>query len=277
MDFPERFLQLDQYPIHEPGSEKFNAVVAAAKKQLSVHGYAELPGFVTPEGVAALVADAEEGPPHAYRSSGRGTAYLAAPDTTVAANHPLGTVMPYAVRALPYDAIPTFSPLRQLYETSALTSFIAAIVDVGPLFPYGDPFGALNLAVMAEGDELQWHYDQTDFVVSLAIQSALAGGDFEVVPNTRTAQDEHFDDVANILGGDQENVLVLEMTPGTLLIFEGPNSLHRVSPIEGSRLRHVGLLAYDTVEGRMGSTALRQTRYGRTEPRSNPPLEWSSL
>ncbi|MEI6700966.1 MAG: hypothetical protein WCL38_04335, partial [Actinomycetota bacterium] len=89
-------------------------------------------------------------------------------------------------------------------------------------------------------------------------------------------QDEHFGDVANILGGDRENVLVLEMTPGILLIFEGRNSLHRVSPILGSRLRHVGLLAYDTVEGRMGSAALRQTRYGRTEPIVHPPLEWSS-
>ena len=276
MDVLEQFLQLDQYPIHDPASEQFHAVVAAAKEQLAEFGYAELPGFVTREGVAALVADAEEGAPTAFRSSGRGTAYLAAPETTVAANHPLATVMPYAVRAIPYDAIPTSSPLRQLYEMAALTSFIAAIVDVGPLFRYGDPFGALNLAVMGEGDELQWHFDQTDFVVSLAIQSADAGGDFEVVPNTRTKDDEHFSEVADILAGDREKVLVLEMTPGTLLIFEGRNSLHRVSPIRGSRLRHVGLLAYDTVEGRMGSAALRQTRYGRTEPLVHPPLEWSS-
>ncbi|MEI6700646.1 MAG: hypothetical protein WCL38_02680, partial [Actinomycetota bacterium] len=154
MDFPQHFLQLDQYPIHEPESEKFNAIVSSAKAQLSERGYAELPGFVTPEGVAALVADAELGAPSAYRSSGKGTAYLAAPDMTVAQDHPLRTVMPYAVRAIAYDAIPTSSPLRQLYELPALTSFIAAIVDVGPLYPYGDPFGALNLAVMAEGDEL---------------------------------------------------------------------------------------------------------------------------
>ena len=37
----------------------------------------------------------------------------------------------------------------------------------------------MNLAVMIEGDELGWHFDQTDFVVSLAIQSSDDGGDFE--------------------------------------------------------------------------------------------------
>ena len=35
---------------------------------------------------------------------------------------------------------------------------------------------------MGQGDELQWHFDQTDFVVSLAIRDAEVGGDFEVVP-----------------------------------------------------------------------------------------------
>ena len=64
------------------------------------------------------------------------------------------------------------------------------------------------------------------------------------------------------------------MRPGTLLVFEGRHSLHRVSPVEGSRLRHVGLLAYDTKPGTMGSDLLRQDRYGRTEPFADPPETW---
>ena len=64
------------------------------------------------------------------------------------------------------------------------------------IYPYADPLGALNLAVMTDGDQLQWHFDQTDFVVSLAIQDADVGGDFEVAPQIRTADDEHYDDVA---------------------------------------------------------------------------------
>jgi hypothetical protein len=64
------------------------------------------------------------------------------------------------------------------------------------------------------------------------------------------------------------------MTPGTLLVFEGRNSLHRVSPVQGRRLRHVGLLAYDTKPGTMGSDLLRSDRYGRTEAFGEPPTNW---
>ena len=70
------------------------------------------------------------------------------------------------------------------------------------VYPYADPLGALNLAVMDDGDQLQWHFDQTDFVVSLAVQDADTGGDFEVAPQIRTADDEHYDDVARVLAGD---------------------------------------------------------------------------
>ena len=140
------------------------------------------------------------------------------------------------------------------------------MLERGPIFRYADPFGALNLAVMGEGDQLQWHFDQTDFVVSLAIQSAEAGGDFEVVPRIRSADDERYADVAAVLAGDARRVETLPMTPGTLLIFEGRHSLHRVSPVAGAPLRHVGLLAYDTKPGTMGSDLLRADRYGRTEP-----------
>jgi hypothetical protein len=127
---------------------------------------------------------------------------------------------------------------------------------------------------MAEGDELQWHFDQTDFVVSLALQSAEVGGDFDVAPRIRSATDENYPGVARVLGGNPEAVVTLALTPGTLLVFEGRHSLHRVSPIHGSRLRHVGLLAYDTTPGTMGSDLLRMDRYGRTEAFPEPPLTW---
>jgi hypothetical protein len=64
------------------------------------------------------------------------------------------------------------------------------------------------------------------------------------------------------------------MTPGTLLVFEGRYSLHRVSPISGSTVRHVGLLAYDTKPGTTGTELLRKDRYGRTEAFATPPATW---
>ena len=54
--------------------------------------------------------------------------------------------------------------------------FVRVLLGRERLFRYADPLGALNLAVMRDGDELAWHVDQTDFVVSLALQSSEACG-----------------------------------------------------------------------------------------------------
>jgi hypothetical protein len=216
------------------------------------------------EGLRALVADAERLAPTAYWSRTAGTAYLEVPDFTLPEDHPRRIFGPASVGVVAYDMFPADSPLRCLYEWDPFMDFIGAILQRGRLYRYADPLGALNLAVMADGDELQWHFDQTDFVVSLAIRDAEAGGDFEVAPRIRSAHDERYPAVQRVLQGDRQQVLRLPMTPGTLLIFEGRYSLHRVSPIHGKTPRLVGLLAFDTKPGTCSTELLRLARYGRT-------------
>jgi hypothetical protein len=271
---PASLVDLERYPLLEPESDTYRAVVADAQRQLKASGAAEIPGFLSPAGVAALVRDADALASRAHPSGGQGTAYLEFPDFSLPEDHPRLHFADYRVRAVAYDITPYGSPLRRLYEWDPVTALIEAVLRRGPIYRYADPFGALNLAVMGAGDQLQWHFDQTDFVVSLAIQSAESGGDFEVVPRIRSAEDEHYDDVAAVLAGDRTRVERLPMRPGTLLVFEGRYSLHRVSPIAGPRWRHVGLLAYDTKAGTMGSDLLRADRYGRTEPFATPPDAW---
>jgi hypothetical protein len=128
--------------------------------------------------------------------------------------------------------IPRSSPLRQLYEWDPLKDLIEGILDRGPIHRYADPFGALNLSVMGRGDQLQWHFDQTDFVVSLAVQSAEEGGDFEVVPRIREANDEHYEEVAAVLGGDRRSVETLAMTAGDPARLRGSQL---VAPSESGR------------------------------------------
>jgi hypothetical protein len=271
---PAQLVDLERYPVERPEADAYRQVVARARQQLRDGGAAELEGFVSPAGVDALVRDADELARRAHSSGGQGTAYLEFPDFSLPPDHPRLHFADYAVRAVPYDITPLDSPLRLLYEWDPMKNLIEAVLDRGPIYRYADPFGALNLAVMGEGDQLQWHFDQTDFVVSLAIQSAEHGGDFEVAPRIRNAEDERYDDVAAVLSGDRSRVETLPMRPGTLLVFEGRYSLHRVSPIEGRRWRHVGLLAYDTKPGTIGSDLLRADRYGRTEAFATPPQTW---
>src|SRR5665213_2412572 len=259
-------VDLNRYPLGDLSGPVGLAVIADGRAQLAATGAAELSGVINARGIATLVDDAQSLTPRAHHSGGEGTAYLEFPDFSLLDDHPRLRFAPYGVSAVGYDVIPRTSALRRLYEWDALLGLIAAVLDRGPIYRYGDPFGALNLSVMDDGDELQWHFDQTDFVVSLAIQSAETGGDFEVAPRIRTSTDECYPEVARVMAGNEDGVVTLAMTPGTLLIFEGRYSLHRVSPIGGTRLRHVGLLAYDTKPGTMGSDLLRMDRYGRTAP-----------
>lgn len=238
--------------------------VAEGRAQMAATGACEIPGFVRADALGAFVDDARGLAPLAHRSGGPGTAYLGFPDESFPEGHPQRWLGNYGVGAVAYDLFPAGSPTRRLYEWPELTRFVAAILALDEIFPYADPLGALNLAVMGDGDELQWHFDQTDFVVSLALQDADAGGDFEVAPRIRSAGDEHYDDVAAVLGGDRGRVVTLPMTPGTLLVFAGRYSLHRVSPISGPTPRLVALFGYDTRAGTMSSELLKAVRYGRT-------------
>jgi hypothetical protein len=240
------------------------SAVETGRRQMRELGACEVAGFVRPEALPAFVDDARRLAPLAHRSGGLGTVYLGFPDESYAPGHPRQWLGNYGVGAVAYDLFPADSPIRRLFEWDELRAFVAAVLGLETIHPYADQLGALNLAVMGEGDELQWHFDQTDFVVSLALQDADVGGDFEVAPFIRSSDDEHYDDVARVLDGDDAAALtVLPMTPGTLLVFAGRNSMHRVTPIHGVTPRLVGLFGYDTKPGTMSSELLKAVRYGR--------------
>lgn len=261
-------VDLDRYPLDRPGSVGLGTVVADQRRSLAGRGVSVLPGFVTPAGVDRLVGEADRLAPLAHLSDVTGTPYLEAPADGFPDGHPRRTLVHTRLRVVAYDLIPPESTLRGLYECPEVLDFVAEVLDRRPLFRYADPLGALNLAVMAEGDELGWHFDQTDFVVSVALQSAERGGEFVTARHVRSEDDPRYDAVAGVLAGDGEGVESLPMNPGTLMIFEGRRSLHRVTPVEGPVPRYVGLLAYDTRPGTDSSATLKRIRYGRTAARS---------
>ncbi len=225
---------------------------------------AVLPGFVAAAALTALVDDARSLVPLAHHSVSKGTAYLAAPVDDVPEGHPRRAIVDSSLGAVAYDLFPASSPIRALYEWGPLMAFVAELLDEPVLHHYADPFGALNLAVMHDGDVLGWHFDQTDFVVSIALQQSEAGGDFEAVPRLRSADDERYDTVAAVLAGDVSMpVTTMAMDPGTLMVFQGRRSLHRVSPVSGPTPRLVALLAYDTKPGTDSTDRLKLSRYGR--------------
>lgn len=264
MPDPASLVDLDRYPVEDLDGCRGRAVVAEGRRGLAERGLAELPGFLRPDAVASLVDEADVLAPLAHRSRVAGTAYLAPPDQAFPPGHPRRRLWPTALGAVAYDLFPASSGLRALYEWDPLRELVRRILGVPALHRYADSLGGLNLAVMVDGDELGWHFDQTDFVVSIALQSSESGGHFECAELVRDPDDEHYGRVAAVLDGDpEERVRVVPMAPGTLLLFAGRRSLHRVSPVGGERPRHVALLGYDTAPGTRSSEGLRRVRYGR--------------
>ncbi|MFZ9443463.1 MAG: HalD/BesD family halogenase [Ilumatobacteraceae bacterium] len=227
-------------------------------------GVCVLPDFLTDRAVDTLRAECDELASVAHRSSTAASPYLAPIDETFPIGHPRRTVSASSVEVVAYDQFPSHSPLRRLYESDSLLEFVRRCLGLHELHRYADPFGALNLAIMRDGDRLGWHFDMTDFVVSIAIQSSDRGGDFENAKQIRSHAAECYDDVAAVLDGERpDRVRTEPMTPGTLMLFNGRWSMHRVTTILGSTPRYVALLAYDTKPGTDSSDTLKLSRYGR--------------
>ena len=245
---PASLVDLARYPIGDPAA--LAPVVGHHGAELRATGVSILPGFLRAE----VLPDADAWPE----------------------GHPRLTWDRSSVHTVAYDRFdPATSGLRALFEWDELRELVSAVLGRAPRHRYADPLGAMNLAVMHEGDRLGWHFDQTDFVVSLAIQSSEGGGHFENVQRLRWTDaadgdgtgghiDERYDEVAAVLAGEAtKRVTTVPMEPGTLMLFEGRWSLHRVSPVTGPTPRHVALFGYDTEPGTMSSELLKLVRYGR--------------
>ena len=260
---PTSLVDLARYPIEDLSTPEAGDLVRRTQASMQATGSCELPGFLTAAGLATCVDDAVALEPLAHHSSGATTPYLEQPDDGWADAHPRVQRNPFALGAVAYDQFPPSSPIRALYEWPPLLAFVAAVLGRDEVHRYADPMGALNVATMGDGDVLGWHFDQTDFVVSLALRSADDGGLFEVVPATRTPDDEQYERVGAVLDGTLPPD-VLPNRPGTLLVFAGRCSLHRVSPISGKTSRLIALFGFDTKPGTRSSPTLQLSRYGRT-------------
>ncbi len=261
---PWSFVDLERYPILDLETPVARALVARCRAQLASEGCCELAGFLTPAATERMVKESETLISLGHHARGPVSAYLEIPDFSLPEAHPRRALGLSSLAAIAYDLLPADHALRQLYEWDGLVRFLEACLGVPALHRYADPMSALNVAVMKEGDELCWHFDQCDLVTSIALRDASVGGDFEYAPNVRSADDERYPVVKALLDGSREHVKHVPMTPGTFLLFRGRHSIHRVTPIAGPVSRLVALLAYDERPDVMGTDLLRLARYGRT-------------
>lgn len=237
-------VDLERYPIHQPESAAGRALVSACQHELAADGACALEGFVRPAAVTAMVALAAELEDRAWGSDRPHTVYFEAADASVDAGHPRARQVRSAKHGIAYDCIPPDAPLRRLYESDDLTRFIATVLDKPVLYRSADPLDALQITTFEPGEELGWHFDGSEFSITVMYQPTEQGGAFEYVPALRTADDQHYNEVREVLAGDRARVKTLAGAPGTLAFFHGRHALHRVTPVTGSIPRINSVLTY---------------------------------
>jgi predicted 2-oxoglutarate/Fe(II)-dependent dioxygenase YbiX len=100
-------------------------------------------------------------------------------------------------------------------------------------------------------------------VTTILLQESDGGGTFEYCPDLRRPEDENYEAVGRVLAGDRSAVRTLDIAPGALVLFRGRYSLHRVTPVEGTRPRIIAILSYDTKPGVVLTEFTRRLFYGR--------------
>lgn len=259
-------VDLAHFPINELDSERGRQFVHDCRSQLATHGVCVLTGFLTPGAVATMIDVAQRLAEKAWTSDQTHTVYFEPVDTDVAATHPRAHLVRSAKHGIAYDRIPAEAPMRRLYESDDLTRFIATVLEKPVLYRSADPLDALQITTFRAGDELGWHFDRSEFSVTVMYQQPESGGDFVYVPGLRSGEDDNDAGVQEVLHGRTADLRVLPSAPGTLAFFRGRYALHRVTPIGGATPRVNSVLTYGERPDMKLNDLTSQLFYGRTSP-----------
>lgn len=256
-------IDLDRYPIHDLSSPQGKALIANCHQQLAETGACILPGFIKEKHIEMMAAQSKDIESFAVRQSCMLNTYKMKVAKGYHKEHPLVRKFPMTLRTLAYDQIPKESLLNELYLNDCLTEFVASALNLDVLYRYADEFQALNITFAGDGDQLAWHYDLNDFVVTLLLQEAGQGGEFEYAPNIRNkeAGKENFDKVIQLHNGEYPT-RILQQKAGTLVFFKGINSMHRVRVVYGAQKRIMAILAYHRQADFKSADAVNVYLYG---------------
>ena len=124
------------------------------------------------------------------------------------------------------------------------------------------PVQGVSVAVMAEGSHLQWHFDLSNFFVSLLLQAPESGGAFQYAPAIRSSDTVNYEAVQRLIYGASTDYVTLPQAAGDLSIFRGRYAMHRVTPVRGAKTRYMAVLSYEDQPGVVSKEASNLLIYG---------------
>ncbi len=259
-------VDLERYPLdrlHTPAGE---ALIARCQATLEKEGTFNLDGLIHPESLDSVVAAARPAlESSAFTHRRRHNVYFLPQVEELDPGHPALTEFETANHTVCADQIPD-SALKQLYRWPPLADFLAAVMQQAALYPMDDPLACLNVMTYRDGEALSWHFDRSEFTTTLLLQAPTECGQFEYRTGLRDDTDPNYEGVGAFLQHDNPDRQQLVVSPGTLNVFRGKNTLHRVTPIKGSRDRIIAVFSYYENIGVRFSDEENLGFYGRKGP-----------
>jgi hypothetical protein len=256
-------LDLKRFPLDKPGSPEWQALVQRCQADLDEAGMFNLEGLVRPEAIDRALGEIKpvmETLSFTHRRSHN--IYFKKDIAGLPADHPALRRVETINHTVCSDQIPDSVPLW-IYEWPQFAVFLAATMKKEMLFIMRDPLARVNVIAYREGEALNWHFDRSEFTTTLLLQAPDAGGEFQYRSDLRTDADPNYDGVARLLAGQDKEVKMLQLSAGTLNVFKGKNTAHRVTPAKGNRERIVAVFSYYERPGVMFSKEEQVGFYGR--------------
>ena len=256
-------LDLDRYPLDRPGQAAWQALVARCRADLEAQGMFNLEGLM-PRAVAE--ADARKLAPkfarEAFRHERVHNIYFLKSVDGLPPDHPALTEFRTSNDTLCEDQL-SGTAISRLYRWPDFAVFLAAVMRREALYPMGDPLAGLNAMSYAQGQSLNWHFDRSEFTTTMLLQAPERGGEFIYRTDLRQEGAPNYDGVARLLRGEDEEVKRLTLAPGTLNVFRGKNTPHRVGDVAGERARVIAVFSFYDRPGVAFSEDERIGFYGR--------------
>ncbi len=262
----EAVVDLERYPIDRRGTSAYKAIVQQAQRGLGTEECAYLPGFVQPQAIEAMQAEALSLEANAVYFSQAHNPYFSAVPDHLGERDPRGVMGRKTNGLVPGEAFDRSQLIWNLCRNAAVKGFVEDCLKIEPLYFYDDPYGCLNVSIQRTDEEFAWHFDTNEFTVSILLQRPEAGGLFEFAPNIRTPQDECYGDVYDLVTGATPSPYALDLKPGDLQLFKGRYSVHRVTEVVGAVPRLIALLAYAREPGMYATPERSQQIWGKVHP-----------
>ncbi|MDX6534140.1 MAG: hypothetical protein QOF68_1884 [Gaiellales bacterium] len=257
-------LDLSRYPIDDLESPAAHRLIEDCRRQIDETGLCLLPGFLPPDQVERVVAEAEAGLPDAFHKERTIVAMNDHEiDPSVSRDDLLWKAHRHSMEVIATDRIADDSPIKVLYEWEGFSRFLSEVMGQ-PVHRCVDPLISLVITAMDPGGEQGWHFDDNDYVVSLLLQKPAVGGEFEYAPMIRSDTDPGWDRIRSAFAGTSDDVRIAPVEPGTLALFKGEKSVHRVSPVVAGPTRLIALLSFDRRPGMVFPAKAQENNVGRT-------------